>query len=207
MDSKCIRVTQSNRSPVRKQRFIWYCLYDDGSMFTEFNDDGSENNYDDIKQDELVEFGILGNGGRIYFNTADGIVHLDRERTLKVYLITEDNIRINLTENSDIDYHSIVQYKKADMFFSMNGKQQTALTPTEHYIGYSGELLLPGNIIEFRFTYCLPAYGGNNFAVMRVQSNNKDFKGKIGLEVSNMRNMENEIDCPKGTMNEFKIVF
>lgn len=207
MNTKCARVTTMNRSPIRKQRFIWFCLYEDGSMFTEFNDDGSENEFSDIKQDELKEFGILGNGGRIYFNTTDGIIHLDRERTLKVYIVDEEGKKIYLTENSDIDYHNILQYKKADMYFSMTGRQQTALTPTEHYIGYQGEILLPENIIEFRYIYCLPAYGGNNFVIMKLQSNKKDFHGKLGLDVSNMSNIENEIDLSKGSMNEFKIVF
>lgn len=40
----------------------WEAVYNDGSTLKQFNDDGSENSFGDINQDELFEFRLFHDG-------------------------------------------------------------------------------------------------------------------------------------------------
>ena len=106
-----------NLSPVPSQMFVWFVNREDATTCYEFTNEGVNNNYNkevDERKEEIKEFGLIGNGSKIYFNTKDGIINI-ADRKIKLFVESDEdiNVYLRLTENDEADYHNVVQYKKA----------------------------------------------------------------------------------------------
>ena len=62
--------------PVSHRRYLWFSKYFNDSLFTEFENSGKENDFNDIDKENLKEFGLIGHGSKIWFNTDDGVLQL-----------------------------------------------------------------------------------------------------------------------------------
>ena len=194
----------NNRSPIPGQHFIWYGIYNDGSKIYEFNNDQTETEFNDINKPELSQFGLIGMGGKVYFNTNDGLIHLDTVRVLKLSLEDENGKSYNITEIKDKKYTDIIQYKKGYMDFRPGRMVQNGtITPSEHYFGFKTDVELPDNIIKVQIIYCLPLRG-TIYLITKLNSIDKDFKGKLIAQYGG--NVETtDLDISKNTNNEFRI--
>lgn len=195
------------RSPIPNQYFIWYGMYNDGSIVVEFDNNQVETNFNEINKPELSRFGLLGNGGRVFFNTSDGIIHLDTTRTFNVYLVDENNNEYPISGIEGKEYKDIIQYKKGYIDAKMcRGRaiQQGKMTPYEHYFGYKIDVdSIPDNVIKAQVIYCLPIRGTISITV-KLNSLNKEFKGKLIAKYGG--NKESiDINLSRATTNEFKI--
>ena len=147
--------------------FIWFAKYKDGSEIHEIENDQTEQAFTSIKKDELSEFGILGNSGRIYFEISNGVIHLDGNRDLNVSGILDDGTRIDFTNNPNISYSDIIQYKKGNYDFTISEDSNVAVmhksTIAANYIGYKTHMSIDGVLAcNYQLIYCLPATGTNS---------------------------------------------
>lgn len=198
---------KNNRSPIPSQYFIWYGLYKDGSMVVEFNNDGVETEFSTIDKPELTRFGLMGNGGRVYFDTSDGLIHLDTERVLKLYLLDENDEKYPITEIEGKTYNDIIQYKKGYMDFKLSRSRNMNcgnVTPFQHYFGYKIDVdSVPDNTIKVQVIYCLPLRGPISVTV-KLNSIKKEFKGKLVAQYGGNKDSI-DLELSRNTTNEFMI--
>ena len=89
-------------SPDSSQMFAWYCIYGDEEnsedkqelygpfSLVEIQNDGKEHEFSEIEKEKLSEFGLVGNGSRIYFNTKTGVFNIG-EKYLSVIRKAAEN--------------------------------------------------------------------------------------------------------------------
>ena len=172
-----------NLSPVPKQMFVWFVNREDGSSAYEFTNDGENHDYNkevDDRKDEIKEFGLLGNGSKIYFNTKDGIIHIG-DRKIKLFVESDEdiNVYLRLTENDEANYKNVIQYKKAAFDYNpVPGVAQTIPgTVTNHYIGYNCETE------HFSFQVILDTPVGQPMELKTtITMKTTDFEGKICMQ-------------------------
>ena len=138
------------------QHFMWYAEYKDGTMDTEFKADLSETPFDNIKRDQLKQFGLMGNGGRIYFDIKDGIIHLGGGIDLKLSA-NLNGVDFNITKNHKLDYSNIIQFKKGvyDFGFGSTPSDMKPCRVGAHFIGHKGYFKPEDNPLGFTLSNVL----------------------------------------------------
>ena len=104
-------------SPVTQRQFIWFARYNDGTFFTEFENDGKENSFYDINKENLKEFGLIGHGAKYSFTTEDGtftVFNPDGTKYTFVFNLDDEAQKlIRLSKNSDTSpFNDIIQLKR-----------------------------------------------------------------------------------------------
>lgn len=172
-----------NLSPAPSQMFVWFVNREDDTTCYEFTNEGVNNNYNkevDERKEEIKEFGLIGNGSKIYFNTKDGVINI-ADRKIKLFVESDEdiNVYLRLTENDEADYHNVVQYKKAAFdYIPVPGVAQAIpCTVTNHFIGYSCETE------HFSFQVILDVPVGQPMELKTtITMKNTDFEGKICMQ-------------------------
>lgn len=172
-----------NLSPVPSQMFVWFVNREDDTTCYEFTNEGVNNNYNkevDERKEEIKEFGLIGNGSKIYFNTKDGIINIG-DRKIKLFVESDEdiNVYLRLTENDEADYHNVVQYKKAAFdYIPVPGVAQAIPgTVINHFIGYSCETE------HFSFQVILDVPVGQPMELKTIITmKNTNFEGKICMQ-------------------------
>ena len=172
-----------NLSPVPSQMFVWFVNREDDTTCYEFTNEGVNNNYNkevDERKEEIKEFGLIGNGSKIYFNTKDGVINI-ADRKIKLFVESDEdiNVYLRLTENDEADYHNVVQYKKVAFdYIPVPGVAQAIpSTVTNHFIGYSCETE------HFSFQVILDVPVGQPMELKTIITmKNTDFEGKICMQ-------------------------
>lgn len=196
----------ANYSPIPYQPFLWFAKYEN-SAITEFENDKKENRFDDIKKEDVVEFGLFGNGGKIYFNTNEGIIKLvDRE--LNVFLII-DNKEIPLTGNKSVDYHDIITYKHASYDLAISGTKATTKGHPqidEYHVGYKTKIDL-GDLgkLGYKIIYTLPMNRPSAFITISLNSYDQDLDAKLSLRYL-ANNVTNDIHLPMNTTKSYRVL-
>jgi hypothetical protein len=107
-----------SKSPVA-QDFIWLGEYLDGTHLAEFNlQTGKENSFYDLKKQELIRFGLMGHGMKMYAY-ADGIFSING-------VVIEIGYRVGekwypLTGHVRKNYRDVITYKDAESIFVQGG--------------------------------------------------------------------------------------
>ena len=102
---------EQNMSPMEPTHpFIWKAEYKDGTYLTEFNDDKSENNFKDIKREEVERFCLIGRGVNVYHTVMDGIFNI-AGNTVGFFIKLEDGTIINITDRENKPYNDVINYK------------------------------------------------------------------------------------------------
>jgi hypothetical protein len=137
-------------SHVNNREFIWVAGYVDGSMITEYDlNSCKENDFELIKKDNLLTFGLIGHGLKMYFDTATGIFNLDNRELEISYQITDKEY--NLTGQYHL-YNDIIQYKSAFTDFDPFAKQLVYAGSTgifQYNFGYKNRF----NIDDINFNF------------------------------------------------------
>lgn len=169
------------------QHFMWYAEYKDGTMDTEFKEDLSETPFDSIKRDQLKQFGLMGNGGRIYFDIKDGIIHLGGGINLKLSA-NLNGVDFNITKNHNLDYSNIIQFKKGvyDFGFGSTPSDMKPCRVGAHFIGHKGYFKPEDNPLglglHYQMFYELGMMEGEYNQLLVKLTPDKDVKGTLELK-------------------------
>ena len=95
------------------QDFMWVAEYFDGSYTTEFcQKTGNKNNFYSIKKDQLIRFGLVGQGNTLFFVTITGTFHLNGEKLYFSYRTSEKEYHLS-GQKSQGKFNEIITYKDA----------------------------------------------------------------------------------------------
>lgn len=174
-----------------------------------------ENKFTDVIQEYVRQLGIMGNGGQIYFDTYDGIFHLDGGRNLNVFFY-HNGEKVNIT--NDINdgpkpdkftrkYQNLVERHEIAYEFDLTkpGLVSSAGDITGWTIGYKGTTKSSSCEFDYELTYTLPI-GQPNYITLNICA--KDEDAHIDLHLTYLANDDNSIvTLPKGEIQQFVIRF
>ena len=204
---------------LRHQMFMWFAEYEDGTEIYEMDNDCKETPFDSIDKDKLKRFGLLGNGGRIYFDIKDGVIILDnRKINFNLLEVLEDNKEkeeiksnaIKITGRTDTKYNDIIQYKKGVLDVPLGGETKNQqMTTAINFIGFKVKIRTNDNIWNIQYILCVPV--GNPYILrVRVNSMQKDSNALMELVSVDENNRDTKsispsIEFKKDTPQEFMI--
>lgn len=171
-----------------------------------------ENKFQNVEQSYVKELGIMGNGGRIYVDTYDGIFHLDGGRDLNVFFY-HNGERVNITNNAigpvsatNRKYQNLIERHNISYDFDLSkGIASSAGSITGWTIGYRGHTQSALSKFSYELTYTLPL-GQPNYITLLICSHDMD--STIDLHLTYLNNDDsNTISLPKGETLEFMIRF
>ena len=127
-----------------------------------------ESKFDQIDQKDIIELGIMGCKGKIFFKTTDGVINLGGGKELSVFLENIDTgelyyITDNLGDSvlpEENQYKLIEQHNISYEFDLMkSGMQESSGKLTGLEIGYQRKKEYSRNtFFDFKLTYTLPTY-------------------------------------------------
>lgn len=151
-------------SPMTNRRYIWFAKYFNDSVYPEFENNGKENDFSKIDRSNLKEFGLIGHGSKIWFNTDDGVLQIlnpgqEESTTIGFYLTDEKDDLIKLTNRND-RYNDIIQYKFGGIYLDPRGVETTNdVSADQHFIGYKTEIETEKGKIFFKLIFVLDLTG------------------------------------------------
>jgi len=123
-------------SPIEWRPFIWFAKSHDGTILTEFEDSGKENEFTNIDKVNLKEFGLLGRGLKLWYSTEDGILNIF-DKKVEFYIEDEEQQVIKLSGIELENYNDIIQYKGFYQDFAVNTKNALGgIVIDSYHFGY-----------------------------------------------------------------------
>lgn len=165
-------------SPI-EQHFVWNGEYLNGTSFSEFDmETKEENSFYDIKKDELVRFGLVGNGNKLYFEVFGGTFKLNGQ--MYEFLYEVDGKECYLTGQNQ-RYNDIIQYKDAEKCYNpIMPEQEFPTIITQHSFGYKTEINFDQMKMYFKAIVHLPLDGSNAYISLHLVSD-KDVDGTLKI--------------------------
>lgn len=153
--------------------FNWIAEYNDNKMITEYDfNTGKHNSFYDINQEDVVRFGLFGQGMKFYFNASDGSFYLNNKR-VDIYYETE-NKKICLT---GVDSRKdLITFKQAYTEYNNRDGEQKSNIESINF-GYKTIIDFDDVGVFFQPVVSLPF---NNSAYIEVKmTSSKDLDGDL----------------------------
>ena len=177
------------------------------------------NNFTDIDQSKVKSLGIMGNGGKIFFDTQDGVIHLDGNRDLNVFFFL-NNTRVDITNNEDLTYKQLIERHYTSYEFDLCSSNQEITSEgninaiaighkntihTSYIIKENNKLVTKNISFEYELIYVLPIRSPN-YIILKLNSLDEDID--IELHLTFLANDDfRTIHLEKGQPSSFSIAF
>lgn len=176
-------------SPVR-QPFVWVAEYLDGTCLTEFDyETKKENSFYSIDKNNLLRFGLMGDGASMYFETYGGIFKI-LGQMLEVCYKTDDKT-YQLTGLAMM-YDDIITYKDAELVFNPLMENSGITSITQFNFGYKAKLNIEGIDFHLKIVCQIPMNQLARLEISLVSS--EDLNGRLHIK-RNGRDVD-VIDAP-----------
>lgn len=186
-------------SPV-SQDFIWLGEYLDGTHLSEFSlDNGEENSFYDIKRDQLIRFGIIGHGMKLFFEI-DGVFNLAGTAVELEYKVGDQVYPLTGLHGQSRD---IITYKDAETLLNPNGGgSHTQIN--QYNFGYKSELTY-GDIKFNLKALCVIPYGKSAYMNLRLVAN-QQLDGELLVKKNNRVTDTIKAPLSKGVGGEVNVI-
>ncbi|ASA22781.1 hypothetical protein [Paenibacillus donghaensis] len=182
-------------SPVKEaQDWVWIAEYADGSHLPEYNfDNRIKNDYYSIDRNQLIRFGLIGMGSQIYFDVANGIFNINKNRIQMSYIA--NGIEYPLTGRTYL-YNDIIQQKVAigdGKLLSKTASGRIKGHIIAHLIGYKKKMELDEVNINFQNILYIPQNEQPSYLEVKISAD-KDLDGELVIRVNGF--VANRIHAP-----------
>lgn len=161
--------------------FIWYMVLKNGTMLTEYNNEGVHTPFDKAMECKYFfkEMGLMGNGGKVFIDPANGEIHMNKDEIANLYIEDKDG-RYNISSNDNIaeQYKEFITRKYVSYDVDMSNRESNP--PSQIHavtLGYKVTVPVKDGNIECTIQYALPM-GKNSYFVVNMLSS-IDFDGEI----------------------------
>lgn len=173
-----------------------------------------ENKFTSLNTNDIDTLGIMGNGGHIFINSKDGVIHLDGNRDLNVHFMLR-NKRVDITNNPDLKYNDLIERHYTSYEFDLTGRNKEEVTSDGHVhalaIGHKNKILVPYEdyshkiTFDYELIYVLPL-GSPNYIILNITSQDVDVD--IELHLTFLANDDKQmVHLEKGKESTFTIGF
>lgn len=138
---------RDTKSPVA-QPYVWVAEYLDGTHLSEFDyQTTEENDYYKILRNDLLRFGLLGDGCSMYFEVYGGVFKI-LGQMLEMTYVTDD--KTYLLTGQPMMYSDIITHKDAEFIFNpkVEGSGYNAIT--QYNFGYKAKFSIDGVNFSFK---------------------------------------------------------
>lgn len=149
----------ANINEIINRDFIWVSEYLNGSLIYEYDKEkGIENNFYSIDKNQLLRFGLIGHGMRLYYETFNGSFFLNDKKVDVIYK-DENGTEYNLTNNNSF-YNDIIQYKDCSSVMNTRKLNNNIFQHSEriesYNFGYKHKLSINGVNFSYRLIVKIP---------------------------------------------------
>lgn len=167
------------KSPVPHADFIWVAEYVDGKVVSEYDFDTKKyTNFYKIDKTNLLRFGLVGHGSKVYFDSVGGSFHFNGHQIDLVY--KDKDKEYNITGHP-IYYRDVITYKDAEATarVTLNPKERMTSRVTQYNVGYKIKLNVEGHIFDVKVMLQIPL---NKSARMSVfLASNSKLRGNLSI--------------------------
>jgi hypothetical protein len=182
--------------PINELDFIWIAMYSNATMDTEYDFDTQYkdvNKFYNIDKQNLIQFGLVGHGAKMYFDAINGVFDINMSRYTFEYHVNDTVINLN---GLDLGYKDLITYKEAVSDIDNKGRP-TQMTGggfkgsiQQYNLGYKKKLSTPFGDLHFQCILSLPRNDVGFFDIKITSSS--DLNGRLvfkrdGLEVDNIQ--------------------
>lgn len=196
-------------SPVG-QGFVWVGEYSDGTLLSEFDPmTRQENSFYSIRKNDLIRFGLVGYGMKLYHETYGG--HFKLNGQMYDFIYETDKERYPLT-GQNVMYRDIITYKDADTVFSgiqsvgqgivVDFNKTSGSYIVQYNFGYKVNLGIKGVKFYFKPIFHIPNRSPAFFTLWVVSD--RDMDGRIVIKKNGVKVVEQEAPLIKDIGGEFK---
>lgn len=161
--------------------FMWIAEYLNGTLFCEYDVNTLiQNQFKDIKKENLIRFGMFGFGYKVYFDISTGIYYEIKKinnndviNTYKVLYLDEDGIEYDFMGDRNTIYNDLIQFKSSSLMLKLNLRQDINWgkgfnQQVENYnFGYKTKLQI--NNINFNFQTIMTFNPHNSPLLLQVK--------------------------------------
>src|SRR5574344_1214080 len=135
-------------SPIENQSMLWMAEYSNHDIITEFNlKTKRENSFSIINQKDVMNFGIIGNGTKLYFNKELGDFRIFNN-SYKIKFLADNTLYDLISNETDL-----ITYKRAEAILNQENPKSNI---TGYYFGYHCNIQCDSNHnIDFKPIFCL----------------------------------------------------
>ena len=191
-------------SPMTNRRYIWFAKYFDDSFLYEFDNVGKEGDFTKVDKANLKEFGLIGHGSKIWYDSDDGVIRIlnpgqSEPSTVGFFITDENDELIKLTDRND-RYNDIIQYKFGGIWLDPRGTETTNdMSADQHFFGYKAEIETEKGKLFFKLIFVLDLTGQPCQLQLRL-STEFDIKGNLFTVFNKVPSAEpNAFEMAKGT--------
>lgn len=126
-----------------QQDFMWLAEYDDGTFLSEFDIESlNPNNFNDIDNEKLVRYGLIGRGMKFYYEKSSG-----------TFKLVGQLIEVSL-KTTNYEFFLTGYMKSSDAIHFKNLAYDNTIN--QYNFGYSTTLNINGFIIDFKVICSIP---------------------------------------------------
>lgn len=173
------------------QDFMWVAEGIKGNLQSEFEIDGSEIYFTEINKNDLLNFGIVGCGHRMFYEIPTGKFNINGD-TIEIIYKTDEK-EYNLTNNFVL-YNDVIQFKECESLFNVarSDDHSTKTTITSYNFGYKVKLNIEDKIFNFK-AVCTVPYNESAYINFRLVCS-EDIEGKLLIKKND--EIITEFDAP-----------
>lgn len=165
---------------ISNKDFIWLAEYLNGTLLFEYNlENDIQNDFYAIDKNQLLRFGLIGHGMRLYHETFNGTFNINGS-TYDFLYIDENGKEYPLT-NQNCLCSDIIQFKESSSIMNtrdmINGRNIGMNRVESYNFGYKNKLTINGIEFSVKFIVKIP-YNKPAYISVKIVAN-KDLQGKL----------------------------
>jgi hypothetical protein len=181
--------------PIQDLDFIWVAFYSNGTMDTEYDLETHQkdvNKFYNIDKQSLIQFGLVGHGAKMYFDSINGVFDVNMSKFTFEYHVDDTVIHLN---GLDLGYKDLITYKEAVSDIDTKGRVANGGSGfkgsiQQYNVGYKKKLTTQLGDIYFQCILSLPRNDVGFFEIKITSSS--DLNGRLvfkrdGLEVDKIQ--------------------
>lgn len=190
-------LTKINPYSFVDQDYIWMGEYSDGTHLSEYHyQTKKRGDFNTIRKESLIRFGLIGNGMRLYHEVLGGFFHLRGQIYEIVYKVGDKEYY--LTGQSQL-YNDVITYKDAEAWANFNQRDNTNFPSrvTAFNTGYKKSLKIDGINFNFKAIISVPCNNAPINLTVRIVADT-DLDGRLVIKRNGTQVAEFDAPLRKG---------
>jgi hypothetical protein len=168
-------------SPTPERDFIWMAEYANGKYLLEYDIATKiKNDFNSIRKQEVIRFGLLGHGYKFYYETFGGHIKTPFGMIDIIYKTKDKEYALT---GQNLFYHDLITYKRGVATFNpLYGQGDSTVTIDEYVFGYKQKLSFDDIDLNLKALFRIP-FNAPMFITIRLVSS-QDIEGMLQIKRS-----------------------
>lgn len=147
-------ITMRNFNSPVEQDFIWLAEYADGTHLAEFDlQTTQENSFYEIKRNDIIRFGLIGHGMKLYYEVFGGFFKLAGQMVEIIYKVGDKEYYLTGQQQG---YNDIITYKHAASSLDLLRGSKPNVVINQFNFGYKTTMQIDDVTFNFKAICSIP---------------------------------------------------